>query len=110
MYRDDNTRAPHLALGHKHCVFFTRFLPGVFDAVCVFLLITELQRIGDRFGHFDLDKHATVENRHQAVTRTNRHVVIAIRTHVQIIAKFSVEQHGPAIGAFCPKIVGHFAA
>ncbi|MPL60817.1 hypothetical protein SDC9_06379 [bioreactor metagenome] len=106
----DDRGAAHLALGDEHRLFLAgRFLRGA-HPVGVFLLVAELQRVGDRLGHLDLGEDAAVEQRGEARARRDRHVVVAVRADVQVLGQLAVEQHGPAFGALGPQVLGHLAA
>ena len=85
------------------CGFLRRLQP-----IRIFLLIPEMQRISDRFCHFDRNKHATVKKTGKPVPRGDCHVMVTICANVQIGRQLAVEQHGAALGAFGPKILGDF--
>ena len=79
-------------------------------SVGIFLLIAEMQRVGDGFWHIHFNKDATVKQSFHARARADAHMVIAMGADVQILRQLAVKQHRAAFGAFGPKIFGNFAA
>ncbi|VVT33323.1 conserved hypothetical protein [Roseovarius sp. EC-SD190] len=106
----DDGRAAHFAGGDEHRLFLAGGLLGGAQAVGVFLLVAEMQRVGGRGGHVHLGEDAAVKQPHEAGARGDAHVVAAVGADVEIVREFAVEQHGSAFVAFGPEVFGDFAA
>jgi len=105
----DDRRAADFTGGDQHRFGFARLFLGGLQTVGVFLLIAKVQRVRRRRGDFDLGKDAAVEQRLEAFTRGNRHVVTTAGADVQVVRHLAVEQHGAAFFAFRPQIVRRLA-
>ena len=106
----DNRRPADIAFDHQHRLFLARRLLGGFHAVGVFLLVAEVQWIGQRFRHGDFLELAAIEQRLEAVARRDRHVMAARGADILIVRQFAVEQHGSAFIAFGPEVLGNLTA
>ena len=101
----DDWRAPDFTGSNQHGVCFAGCFLRCFQAVGVFFLIAKLKRVDRRGGNFDFGEDAAVKQCGEPITRRNTHVVIAVRTDVQVVRNFAVKQHSSAIVAFGPEIV-----
>src|SRR5262249_22074337 len=88
---------------------------GVADAVLIFALVAEMERIGRHFRRRKFLEHARVEQRGETLLRTDAHVMAALRADVLRRDQVAMEDHLAAGRAFAPEIlrrlrlVGHQA-
>jgi len=80
--RGDDGRAANLALRNKHRIRLAGRLLRGFHPVGITLLVAKVQRIGGRLWHLDFGKNATIEKGRKAITRSNRHMMIARRADI----------------------------
>ncbi len=84
--------------------------PRVFKALGIGFLVAEMQRVGQRFRHLDLDKNTTIKKRFEPVAGQQLHVVITVGADVLTVVQLAVKQHGAALRALAPEVLWHLAA
>jgi hypothetical protein len=82
---------------------------GLLEAVCVALLVAELQRVLRHLGVLDDLVPAVVEEEPQPLLGRNLHVVAGGRDDELVLLQVLVEDHLAGLGVLDPKILRHVA-
>ncbi len=102
-------RAAYRARGNRHGVIAADFGAGAAQAVRIFLVVAEFQRIGQYFWEFDVLPLPAVEQGLKARLRPDSHVIAAGGDPKRLF-HIRLEDHFAGLRTFQPKIVaGGFA-
>src|SRR5690606_27460334 len=94
---------------HDQRVLLARRLGGGGQAVTIFLQVAELQDVDRLDVGTDLHLAVRIEEHAEAAARGNAHVVVALRTYLEVVAQVVLVQHRIAARAFLPQAFGNAA-
>ena len=96
-------------MGNDDRVQFAGLGPRILQAVDIFLLILEFQRIIGRLGQFDPLIEALVKQHLQPRLDLEAEMLAAMRTNIECGLKVAMKHHVAADRAAVPQIFRHFA-
>ena len=110
LHRDDDGGAFELAVADLDRVVQPGLGARILDAVDIFALVAELQRIGGHLGQRDVVPGLVVEDRLQPRHRAHAHVVVRAGNDELVGLDVLVEHELPGIRALDPQILRRLAA
>ena len=110
LHRDDDAGAFELAVADLDRVVQPGLGARILDAVDIFALVAEFQRIGRHFGQRDVVPGLVVEDRLQPRHRAHAHVVVRAGNDELVGLDVLVEHELPGIRALDPQILRRLAA